>query len=561
MLQKICYKENPTDIPNPDRGFYRAQECIVPVESGSHPGTPDLSATIVGTTVSVETRIVYMGFCLRNFSSNSPLDGLPLGPWSKEGDSIPNYGTTMPLTDAALEFIRTALLQIRESQAVCILKFQYDVRGYTYNNRQGYDQFLHDCEPGAPEGRLWYESGGRNGGKREESDLCGIPGHEDKNWIQYHLWQLSSVFSEFQDIIMCVKGGFFGPWGEMHSSSYARTAKGYHWLLSALLKYVPKSRSIQVHAGGVMAWHNIEYGTSYNFQNPMPKPARGTPAQRFGMFNDSYSAGSRDFSDHSSLSEGLQLIGGDYCRNAALSWIRNQNNFYGGETVGSGDEDNIYPRFPNVPYEAAYARTIHLNANYSPRTYFLWGDFVYNEANMTAPFTPPHDNITRTANFDPVYDGRSGMVFMRDRLGFRLVLRESYLDEIKNGNLKFKGKIQNVGFGNIINEKKVTVILMPKAHAQMGWGGLRLISVEVDIDPRDWTVDENGNNRPDNTAAWRDISFDINLGKAEPGLYNVFLKINDPNEKSKNKRCIQFANYDIWNVELGANLLGTVLYS
>lgn len=75
--------------------------------------------------------------------------------------------------------------------------------------------------------------------------------------MQYHLWQIGNVFSEFEDVIMTVKGGIFGPWGEMHSSSYARTVEGYHWLLNALLEYVPASRSILVHAGGVMAWQKL----------------------------------------------------------------------------------------------------------------------------------------------------------------------------------------------------------------------------------------------------------------------------------------------------------------
>src|SRR5690625_2544411 len=162
---------------------------------------------------------------------------------------------------------------------------------------------------------------------------------------------------------MCVKGGFFGPWGEMHSSSFSQTAEGYYWLLNALLKYVPESRSILVHAGGVMAWYNIEYNTNYNFQNLMPTPKTTSPARRFGMFNDSYSRGGINYTDGGSLSEGILLIGGDYDRNSALTWIRNQNNFYGGETVRTGNEpDNfyrIYPRFPNVPYEAFYAHTSH----------------------------------------------------------------------------------------------------------------------------------------------------------------------------------------------------------
>ena len=342
VLQDLNYTENAIDVPNPDRGFYRPQSYVVPIENDNIPGIPDLNTTIVGTSVSVDSRIVYMEFDLRNFSSNAPLTGMPLGDWSEDGSIPPDYGTTQPLTTAALDYIKSALQNVRDSEAVAIVKFSYDGRGYTYNNRGGYDLFLHDSEPGATHGRIWYETG-----VAEESDLSGIPGHEDKNWVQYHLWQLSSVFSEFEDVIMVVKGGFFGPWGEMHSSSYARTAEGYHWLLNALLDYVPASRSILVHAGGVMAWHNVEYGTSYSFSNLMPAPSRGTPAQRFGMFNDSYSRGGIDYSDGGSLSEGYSLIGGEYNRNAALTWMRNQNNFYGGETVRLGNEpDNFYQLYP-----------------------------------------------------------------------------------------------------------------------------------------------------------------------------------------------------------------------
>ncbi|MCB9069903.1 MAG: DUF4832 domain-containing protein [Calditrichae bacterium] len=545
--QSINFTENPVDIPNPDRGFYRPQSYVIPVDSGT-PGFPDLGAVISGTTVFVNASIVYMEFDLRNFSSNAPLNRMPLGPWSAEGSLPPDYGTTQPLTPVALDYVRAALQKVRESRAVAIVKFSYDGRGYTYNNRGGYDQFIHDCEPGAPQGRVWYETGVAN-----ESDLCGIPGHEDKNWVQYHLWQLGDVFGEFEDCIMVVKAGIFGPWGEMHSSSYARTAEGYHWLLKALLDYVPASRSILVHAGGVMAWHNVEYGTNYSFSNLMPAPARGTPAQRFGMFNDSYSAGGNSYSDNGSLSEGYTLIGGDYDRNAALTWMRNQNNFYGGESVGPGSDDNIYPRLPNALYEAAYAQTTHLNTSWNRRTYKLWGDFVYTEENVTAPFTPPHDGVTRTAIFDPLYDGRNGMEYIRDRLGYRLVLREAKASERvkQNGTLRFAGKIQNVGFGPIVNKKNVWVILKAK-------DGCNAYTTLTNLDARNWLPDLDS--RATNTAAWRDLSFSMDMstfGKVPPGDYDIYLKINDPKETSPNKRCIQFANHDIWNTSLSANLIGS----
>jgi len=40
--------------------------------------------------------------------------------------------------------------------------------------------------------------------------------------------------------------------------------------------------------------------------------------------------------------------------------------------------------------------------------------------------------------------------------------------------------------------------------------------------------------------------------------YDIYLKINDPKEKSANKRCIRFANKgNSWNADLGANLIGS----
>lgn len=551
--QTLDYTENPIDVPNPDRGFYIPSRYIVPVEEiEEEPSIPSLGATIAGTKVFTNTRIVYMKFDLRNFSSNAPLNGIPKGPWSAHDDIGPNYGTTQPLTTAAIDYIRAALQKIRESEAVAMVVFSYDSQGYTYNNRGGYNQFIHDCEPGAPKGRLWYETGAQ-----EASDLCGIPGHEDKNWVEYHLWQLGNIYSEFEDCIMVVKGGIFGPWGEMHSTTYSSSKEGYHWLLEALLEYVPTSRSILAHAGAVMAWHNVEYGTKYNFSNILPVPERGTRAQRFGMFNDSYSRGGNQYTDGGSLSEGLPLVGGNYERNAVLTWIRNQNNFYGGETVRSGNEpDNfyrLYPRFPNVPYEAAYAQTTHLNTSYSSAAYSLWNDFVYTEENITKPFTPPHDGVTRTAIFDPVYQGRSGMEYIRDRLGYRLVLREANASEWvdQNGTLIYQGKIQNVGFGNIINKKNVSVILQSK-------DGHNIYSALTDIDARDWY--SHLDSRATNKEAWRALNFTINLaefGQVKPGEYNIYLKINDPKETSKNKRAIQFANYNIWNASLSANLIGS----
>ena len=93
---------------------------------------------------------------------------------------------------------------------------------------------------------------------------------------------------------------------------------------------------------------------------------------------------------------------------------------------------------------------------------------------------------------------------MRDRLGYRLVLREAKTSEWvkQNGTLRFEGKIQNVGFGIIVNKKNVSVILKPKA------GSNSYIAL-TNLDARDWRPDLDS--RADNTAAWRDLNFSVNM--------------------------------------------------
>jgi len=145
------------------------------------------------------------------------------------------------------------------------------------------------------------------------------------------------------------------------------------------------------------------------------------------------------------------------------------------------------------------------------------------------------------------------MEYMRDRLGYRLVLREAKASEWvkQNGTLRLEGKIQNVGFGNIVNKKNVSIILKAK-------NGCGTYTALTDLDARDWRPDLDS--RADNTAAWRDLNFSINMnvfGEVARGDYDIFLKINDPKETIANRRCIQLANYNIWNSGLGANLIGS----
>ena len=591
VLQPLDYTENPVDIPNPDRGPFRGRwqrvdtpfgmtpevDHRVPVDENSvlYHGATLVGAGIVGVVIGddiVETQfyngrnqrpnyvggtevsalpsISFMGFDLCHFSSNafiSRQSGLAYDPIS-EGDGFfvdpktgePRTGKTQPLTPYALEYISGLLQKVREGHGVAFVKFSYDGNGFNYVEGAG-EHLIFGPEPN-------YQT------PNNPSVMCDVSGHEDKDWIQYHIWQLKPIFEEFEDVIMCVKTGMLGPWGEQHSSPLSRGVDAYKLLMDAYLDAVPSSRMLLTQQRGFLAWYNLTYGTAYTVDNidSMPLPPENSPEARFGFFVDSYAANYTDWGKYRSTKE----------RYRVLSWIYNQNTITQGE---GGIGDNVFGNMPGAIIEAQQYRTTALNMRHG--NYQRWNNFLYNEANVTTPVQfPANDEESngeapftgeiKTAIFDPVYDGKTGLEYFRDRMGYRLVLREAKASEwVKtNGALRFKGKIQNVGFGNVVNRKNVSVILKSK-------DGSNAYMALTNLDARNWLTDEGGNGRPDNTAAWRDLNFSISMntfGSVLPGEYDIYLKINDPKEKSANRRCIQFANHNIWDANLGANIIGSI---
>lgn len=532
VLQLLDYTENPVDIQNPDRGFVKSNDdhtadgpLVLPISGkvaisewtgkpwnmqygpltlgGVNPGR-----SIVTSNIWCKPGVIQFYIDLRHFSSRSRLNNT---------DPI-KHGKTQALTEDALIVLRDALLFVREKTNCTVhLRPTYDGMGWSYNGR-------YDTEP---------------------EGMCTVEGFEHLNWVQYHLLQLKPIFHEFEDIIMAIDSGTFGPWGEIHTSTMSRDPEANAMLLNALLDAVPPSRSIIAKAGPFVAWYNAMYGTNIGYaihghlainQNSIvPPPSPGSTEARFGFFDDSYMRGNFDHDNFWNLARG-------------------QNNFFGGE-LGGGTYDTtfFYTTPPVLIHISALCQTTYLCAEWSGGRLKVLEAFPYTKDKIDVDITFPHNNKTVKVIYDPVYEGKNVLEYFRDRLGYRLVLREAKTSEWvnQNGILQFEGKIQNVGFGVIVNKKRVSVILKSKTDDQY-------YTALTNIDARDWLPDLN--NKADNTSAWRNLNFSVNLsafGNIPTGEYEIYLKINDPKEQSTNRRCIQFANHNIWNPALGANLIGT----
>ena len=571
-LQDYDYTEFVGDVPNPDRGYYRPNDgWTVPVTGGlNQSASPSVgNTTINGTSVTANARLIHCYFGLQRYTTK----------YNRSG----TVGQDGPITEDGLAYIRNTLQRVREIGGMINPRFTYDPSG-NYENWNGAE----------PEG------------------LCGIPGYENLTWWEYHIQQVKPILQDYEDVLFAVDLGWFGPWSEMHTTR-ANNRVNYVKLANAMLDAVPGEVPLLSHSGAFLAWYNDTYGTSFDYSNmeTLPPRERHTPEARFGMFNDSYGNGVAGgtypdagiANDNGSLSEGYQLCGpngdqviydvnnpyyedptlsatiaklppgrGDgsfmyyenfkyFDRSKMLRWMGGQKSYYGGEVILG----NLpYGYFPSIPREASIAGTAYLNSGFSNHS--RWSSMVYNEANIDVDIVYPttgKQNLgysipgyTDRAFFDPVYDGRNCEEFMRDRLGYRLVLREAYLQENvrAEGFLKFKGKIQNVGFGNVVNDKNVYAVLK---NVDTGDTYITL----TDLDTWDWQKDLDG--RASNVAAWRDMNFTVDMNKfgaVLPGNYNVYLKIQGPKEQSYNLRCVRLANKgDIWDADLGANLIGTTL--
>jgi hypothetical protein len=531
--QNLNFTEYVGDIPNPDRGFYSpGAGGVVPIAGGTQGGGSKAGLTrISGTNTDVEVRISYVSFNLRNFSGHAKVEGV-----------IENA----PISDAGLAYYRRTLDSIRAQDGVAFIQHSYDNNAWDIEK----DELAFSPEP---------------------YGQCTVPGFEHLNWVQYHIKQLEPIWRENEDIIFAHKGGFFGPWGEMHSSDYGNSAEAYAWLMQALLDAIPTSRKLAVHAGAYISWYNETHGTPFTFANMdyLPVPDQGTPESRFGLLNDSYANGLSHmnglYSDMDSFSEGAQVLGTkyDFDRDKVLYWIHGQNAPIGGETNEMSSRPYDSP--PSIFYEASIMGTTHLNTGWYGVNHKRWEDFEYTEANVTEPIYYPHNGNTVKVIYDPVYEGRNGLEYMRDRLGYRFVVREAFASEsvIEGSEFQFEGKIQNVGFGNIFNKKNVYVLLENTYTGDV-------YTALTKLDARDWLKDQNipMNNRPDNLMSFRDINFSVNLGEfhkaVPPGDYKVYLKISDPKAKQGHLRNVRFANNDsadgaMWNTELGANRIGSTI--
>ena len=389
-------------------------------------------------------------------------------------------GKDGPVSEDALAALSVTLEELRQAGGSAIVRFSYNYEGRTENGRYA------DWEP-APE------------------------------LIETHIVQLGGVLAQNTDVVAAVETGMLGPWGEQHSTALATSGDEiFYRIVEAWLRIIPPTRTVSVRRPlYYLYWANRKYGTHLTLENLSEDAAKpGTDAGRVGVFNDGYLGSESD-------------LGTFAAREEEVKWLsrRAEQTLYGGEVVADS-VTGLLGEYNNVDYlerEAFLTHTSYLNIAWNDRVINAWKNTPYDGGNS-------------------VYAGCSDYDYVAAHLGYRLVLRKSELSASASGGgiLRLRGSIENVGFGNVVNQKLAEIILD-------GEGERYICSVA-------WDVRTVGSRK----SVGYDWTFRLPSEMAE-GNYRVYLRLRGADEKSVSAlRCLSFANEGIFDGQLGGNLLGDV---
>ena len=355
----------------------------------------------------------------------------------------------------------------------------------------------------------------------------------DHEWVLKHVKQLAPVLSKNTDVIVALEMGMQGAYGEMHSDTnitYDRVAEA----VNLMLRNTPPELKILTRTGNysakVLGFDN--WGVDFNIDSDKFKEiakAKGDTMYRVGMFNDGYLGTQYDYG----------TWGADcktsICREEGVAWLEKFgiNTPYGGEaltTAGGYDVINT-PEF--LSYEGFRTHTSYLNVQWNnnlidgwKKSHFEGKDFEYDGSKI---------------------DSLTGFKYVNDHLGYRFVLRESWISDTvgDDGILRAKLRIQNVGFGNLTRKMNASLEIVVGLDPRDDAYGIDLYSYgislpdsidfrnvhsrKIEIKGADTVMTFDGNN---------EISIETKVDGYQ-GTMQVYLRVC--NEDNYND-CVAFAN-------------------
>ena len=369
----------------------------------------------------------------------------------------------------------------------------------------------------------------------------------DHEWVLKHVKQLAPVLSKNTDVIVALEMGMHGAYGEMHSDTsitYARVAEATNLMLRNTppeLKILTRTGNYSASVLGFDDWGKDFYVGGEKFEEIAK--AKGDTMYRVGMFNDGYLGTQYDYGTWGADCKS------SICREEGVAWLEKYsiNTPYGGEalTTASGYQVINTPEF--LSYEGFRTHTSYLNIQWNNNLIDSWKKSHFERKDYEYDGTQ--------------IDSLTGFKYVNDHLGYRFVLRESWVTDTvgADGIFKAKVRIQNVGFGNltwkapaklgVLTDLEGTDLLecpMPTYYDLSDIDSRDIHSRTISIAGGDTVMTFDGNN---------EIEISTKLNIRGKGYFQVYLKIGD----------IEFANHKVSGIgscgaELPAVYLGKIYY-
>ena len=460
--------------------------------------------------------------------------------------NVINYEeTTEVINNPERGFYHTNFLKLKESnnQAVSdsnnqLIYLDVDISDFSYAINKSADKELTQDAINALDNTLKNEKNNNNsvilrfvydqnadGIKSDEGILDGEKRRVEPSleMIKRHIVQLKDIFYKYQTTIYTLQMGFFGAYGELHSTSMC-TTENFNEIINCLLENTPETITISVRTPSQYAnWANVDI-TKIN-ENITKK---GENAYRVGIFNDGYLGSSSD-------------LGTFKNREKEVEWLSKQATHtpYGGEAVINDESSskvegynyiNKYSLMDNLEVEAKKTHTSYLNYEWNQKLHREWQAKKYNGT----------DELYKNSDLSD-YD------YINNHLGYRLYVKNNeYQKEIKPGKtLKYNITVENVGFAPVIKNKICKVLLVDDSNNVK-------YSTFVSFDIKEFKSQE---------TISKSFEFEIPEELTE-GNYKIYLQIASEIEENKSPYlAIRFANSEIWEDSLQANYLGKLTVS
>lgn len=319
-----------------------------------------------------------------------------------------------------------------------------------------------------------------------------------------HLSQVTPLLRKYKDVIYVLQCGFIGKFGEWHNSfHYLQNDVAFHKeLMSAVLESLPPERCT------MMRYPALKMHLFGAQPLSADKAFTMAPEARIGHFNDGFLAGPP--SHGGTFNRGDSVVSGeeemDYLEKEGL-YLPMDGELFWSDVGGMALPQNAATLFNRWSYDTFGMVHSH--------NLFEGADTMYS---MDVWKRVPIDPMFILANNLPMehdyfvddrgkHVWRSYYEYIRDHLGYRIVLQEAETPEVCLRNEKLKANISliNFGFSSPVNPRPVYLTLS---------NGIETHNFAFDTDIRRWA----GHGTPQKLSIEAELPDSMKAGKYRVGL-------------------------------------------